>query len=349
VGKTTLMKEISEKFPDSIFLNAEIPNVRAVFETQNPEKIRSYIGEKKYVFIDEAQKISDIGLVLKILYDSFPDLHIMVTGSSSFELSSSIHEPLTGRNRTFFLPPLSLTEWQTENTFSRFEMENFLESFLRFGMYPEILSAVSEEEKKEAITQISSDYLYQDVLQFQNLKNPKLLRKLLQALALQIGSEVSFHELAQLLKTSSATIEHYIDLLEKSFVIFSLPAYSTNPRKEIAKKQKIYFYDLGVRNAIIENFQSLDLRTDIGGLWENFCIVEQRKSSGKIGKKGLEFFWRSYSQKEVDYIIWENEKMQAFEYKWNPRKKVTAPKLFTDLYPQAEFSVCTPENFWEIL
>ena len=316
------------------FLNAEIPNVKNLFETKNPEKIYSYFGKSKYIFIDEAQTINEIGLVLKILYDTFSDIHIMVTGSSSFELSSKIHEPLTGRNRTFFLPPLSLEEWQDEKKYSRFEMDDLLEQFLRFGMYPEILSASSDAEKKEAIIQISSDYLYKDILQFQNLKNPKLLRKLLQALALQIGSEVSFHELSQLLKTSSATIEHYIDLLEKSFVIFSLPAYSTNPQKEIAKKQKIYFYDVGVRN-------------DIGGLWENFCIVEQRKSSQRIGKQWQEFFWRSYSQKEVDYIVIENEEMNAFEYKWNTRKKVKAPKLFSDLYPHSTFSVLSPENFWK--
>ncbi len=352
VGKTTLMKKISKKYENSIFINAELPNVQEVFETQNPEYIISYFGNKKYIFIDEAQKISNIGIILKILYDSFPHLHIMATGSSSFELSTKLHEPLTGRNRTFLMLPLSLSEWQKEKNYSLFDIENNLFQYLRFGMYPEILNANSDIEKKEAIQELSSDYLYQDVLQFQNLKNPKLLRNLLKALALQVGSEVSYHELSQLLKTSSSTIEHYIDLLEKSFVIFTLSAFSTNPRKEISKKQKIYFYDVGILNALLDSFQSIEKRTDIGGLWENFCIVEQKKmmqNKGIIQSAPAEFFWRSYTQKEVDYIICSEGKMDSFEYKWNANKKIKAPKLFTNLYPESSFTLVNPKNLFIIL
>ena len=346
VGKTFLSKKIA-KGKHSLYLDCEKISVREVIESQNLERIKSFLGEKKLVILDEAQKVKNIGTSLKLLVDHHPNMQIIATGSSSFDLSNKVLEPLTGRNFKFNLYPFSLSELK-----KNLSPENFsekLESFLRFGMYPDVALSETEEEARFKLDEIANDYLYQDVLAFEKLKKPDLLLKLLQAIALQLGNEVSFRELASLLQTSGETVQRYLDLLEKTFVIFKLHSFSRNLRKEIGKKIKIYFYDLGIRNSLIQNFAPLNLRNDIGALWENFCISERIKINQERLKKVNKYFWRTYSQKEIDYIEEKDGLLEAYEFKWSPRKKPKAPQEFLENYQNSSFEIISRENYGEFL
>lgn len=274
VGKTTLVRQLIANQDNSRYINCELLENKMALGTTNSAALKSFLGNYKLIVLDEAQYIGDIGRILKIISDTFPDIQLIATGSSSFELGNKISEPLTGRAREYHLYPFSMNELLSLK--DKISLHAEIETILRFGLYPEVYGQ-PEREAIEELSQISSTYLYKDILQFESIKRPDLLLNLLNALALQIGSEVSLNELSRMLGESVPTIQRYIELLEKAYVIFRLRSFSRNLRKEISKGQKIYFYDLGIRNALIRNFNPLTLRSDVGGLWENFCIVERLK------------------------------------------------------------------------
>jgi len=346
VGKTTLAKEIAQQINlKTLWLNGDEADIRILFSDITSTHLKAIIGNNKLLIIDEAQRIKNIGITLKLIYDQIKGVQVLATGSSAFELTSEINEPLTGRKREFFLYPLSYQEMIQHTSF--LEENRMLEHRLIYGYYPEVIKNPGDE--KGILSEISESYLYKDVLSYGKIKKPALLEKLLQDLALQIGNEVSYHELGQLIGADNQTVERYIDLLEKTFVIFRLVSLSRNMRNEIKKGRKIYFYDIGIRNAIIKNFIPLNLRKDVGALWENFLISERLKINHYNQKFVNRFFWRSTTQKEIDYIEEQNGKLYAYEFKWNPKKKVKIPRSFTNLYPEAETQLINPLNFIEFI
>lgn len=346
VGKTTLVKRIFEEYKDEkLYLNCELLSVQQGLSVPEAEKLKSYLGDSKLVILDEAQKITNIGLILKILIDTYPDIQIIATGSSSFDLANRINEPLTGRTWTFTLYPFSISEIKQQN--SRFEIEAKIENILRFGFYPEVFF-LSDDDARNRLDEISSNYLYKDILSFEGIKKSSIIVNLLQLLALQLGNEVSYNELAKQLGVDRLTIQKYLDLLEQSFVIFTLRSFSRNLRKEISKSVKIYFYDLGIRNSLIQNFNQLGIRNDLGALWENFCIVERIKRNSNNNIFANYYFWRTYSQKEVDYIEERDGKLFAFEFKWSAKKK-KIPQEFLNTYDNSEFEIINKENYWEFV
>lgn len=342
VGKTTLVKDILKNYSDnSLYLNSDEPDIQNALANKTSTELRRFIGDKKLLVIDEAQRIRNIGLTIKLLVDNYPKMQIVATGSSSFELANQISEPLTGRAYEFNLYPFSLLELKQQ--YSDLELKRLLPDFLRFGAYPEVITN-PKSESEETISMIAQQYLYKDILEFERLKNPEILLKLLQALALQMGNEVSYNELASLLQVNKVTVERYIQLLEKSFVIFRLTPFSRNPRREINKMRKIYFFDLGIRNSLIKNFNELNLRTDVGALWENFCILERMKSNAFAQKSVNTFFWRTYKGGEIDYLEEHGGKLSGFEFKWT-KEKTKIPKEFRDLHPKATVKIITKDNF----
>jgi len=346
VGKTTLVKNIIPQYEGSVYLNCERQVIKDLLETSNIERIRAYIGETNFVILDEAQKVKNIGSALKLLHDTYPEIQVIATGSSSFELSNVVVEPLTGRNVKFILYPLSVTE--LHNVLGKFRTDEIMENLLRFGLYPDIVLR-GEKQKITLLDELATDYLFRDVLQFENLRRSDLLMSLLKALALQLGNEVSMRELSGLLKTSVETIQKYIHLLEQSFVIFRLTSFSRNLRNELTKSQKIYFYDTGIRNSLLQDYNILQNRLDTGALWENFCLVERKKYLQKTGKRVNQYFWRTYQQKEIDLVEEYQGKLMAYEFKWNPEAKVKVPYEFLRTYKGSEFQVIHPENFWEFI
>lgn len=346
VGKTTLSKQLMQTVEKSRYINCELFENKLALETTNSIALRNFLGNYKLIVLDEAQYIADIGRILKIIADTFPDIQLIATGSSSFELGNRVAEPLTGRSREFLLYPFSVGEILSQD--DSVTIMAGLERLLRFGLYPEV-HGKTDEEAMEELTQISSNYLYKDILQFEQIKRPGLLLNLLNALALQVGNEVSLNELSRMLRETVPTIQRYIELLEKAFVIFRLRSFSRNLRNEIAKGQKIYFYDLGIRNALIRNFNPLNLRNDTGGLWENFCITERMKFNQNRRRFVNAWFWRTYNQKEVDYIEDEGGVLHAFEFKYRAPRKSKAPKIFSESYPDSTFATITRENFLEFL
>ncbi|MDX2190162.1 MAG: ATP-binding protein [Bacteroidota bacterium] len=346
VGKTTICKDLLKNNLPSVYLNCERIQVKELLESKNIEQIRSFLGDNKLVVFDEAQKIKDIGLVLKLIHDTYPEIQIIASGSSSFELSNELNEPLTGRNIKFQISPISINE--LINHFGKMWMNDNLESLLRFGSYPDIVLR-HESEKMMLLDEIATDYLYRDVLMMDSVKNSDLLIKLLKALALQLGNQVSYNELANLLKTSVETIQKYIRLLEHSFVIFKLGTFSRNLRSELAISQKYYFYDLGVRNSLLQNYLPMSNRTDVGALWENFCVIERMKILSEKDTKANHYFWRTYQQQEIDLVEERNGKLLAFEFKYSENAKVKAPKLFLETYKEGAFVVVNKSNFLDTL
>jgi predicted AAA+ superfamily ATPase len=342
VGKTTLSKQILAVHENSRYINCELLENKSALETTNSSLLKSFLGNYHLIVLDEAQHIYEIGRILKIISDTFPEIQVIATGSSSFELGNKISEPLTGRSREYLLFPFSMLELLTNK--DRIAVNSELSELLRFGLYPEVYGK-PEIEAIEELSQIASNYLYKDILQFELIKRPSLLLNLLNALALQIGNEVSLNELSRMLSETVPTIQRYIELLEKAFVIFRLRSFSRNLRKEIAKGQKIYFYDLGIRNALIRNFNPLNLRNDTGGLWENFCIVERMKFNMNSRRFVNSWFWRTYDQKEVDYIEEEGGKITAVEFKFKSGAKSKVIKEFKETYPGATFLTVSPENY----
>lgn len=348
VGKTTLSNKIVARFEktgkSSYFFNADNPTDRDALNDKDLEQLKGLVANYDIILIDEGQKIETIGQTLKLLVDFYGTTkQFIVTGSSSFHLLNMTSEPLTGRKRVFNLYPLSQPEIFSSDLL---RAKKNLENLLIYGTYPEVINSESLTAKQDALRDISSGALYKDILEFQLIKNPSVLNNLLKAIALQVGSEVSYNELSGLLGIDNATVEKYIDLLEKSYVIFRLPPYFTNKRKEISKSKKIYFYDVGIRNSILQNFNTLDLRNDVGSLWENLLITERLKMNTYSRQFPHTYFWRTLNQSEIDYIEEENQQLSAFEFKWNPRRiRKQALKAFRDAYPDTPFETITPENY----
>jgi uncharacterized protein len=345
VGKTTLLRRLQENRPEkSIYLNCDEPDIRHSLTNVSSTEIKALFGSAKLVFLDEAQRIPNAGLTLKLAVDNFPDIQIIATGSSSFELSDNISEPLTGRKFELQLFPFSMQELRRE--YSDLEIERLLEHRMVYGMYPEIVSNSGEE--LDLLKEIARSYLYKDVLQYQQIKNPEILEKLLQALALQISSEVSYNELAALLGIDKKTVASYIRILEQAFIIFPLRPFSRNLRNELKKLRKIYFVDTGIRNALINNFNPLSLRQDAGALWENFMISERLKKNSNDNRSVTIYFWRTHQQQEIDLIEDSGGKLSGFEFKWG-RKKSRIPQLFLKTYQGSSVTPVTPDNFPEFV
>lgn len=346
VGKTTLARQILENHKEEgLYLNCEILSVNQALASPEPEKIKSFFGHHKLVVLDEAQKVPNIGVILKVMVDTYPDLQIIATGSSSFDLANQTSEPLTGRVNRFILYPLSVQE--VAQFTSRLELEAKLDALLRFGAYPEVF-LLPEQNAINRLNELASDYLYKDVLNFEHVKKSSLIINLLQLLALQLGGEVSYQELAKSLGVSRLTIQKYINILEQAFVVFTLRAFSRNLRKEISKSIKIYFYDLGIRNSLIQNFNPLNIRNDVGALWENFLMIERLKKCAYNNIFANRFFWRTYDQKEIDYIEEREGKLFAYEFKWG-KGTSQAPTDFLKTYPNAEFKLINQSNYFDFV
>jgi hypothetical protein len=347
VGKTTLAKKLLNKYGnEQNYFNCDHINVRDSLQHLEPLSLKKIIGNAKIVVFDEAQKIENIGLILKILHDTYPELQIIATGSSSFDLANRIQEPLTGRGLEYILYPFSLHE--LTQIYRRIDLNNQLEQLLLFGSYPEIVQASSQTDARNLLDNLTNKYLYKDVLEFETIKHPNFIVKLLQLLAFQVGNEVSIHELANNLNISRKTVERYLDILEKAFVIFRLKAFSRNLRKEITKKEKIYFYDLGIRNSLIAQYNPLNLRQDKGALWENFCIVERLKYLEYTEHHGNKYFWRTHDQKEIDYVEDYDGILHGYEFKWDG-KSYKIPKDFLTGYPGSSVTIIDRNNYLDFL
>lgn len=347
VGKTTLLKKIiQEQQVDALYLNCDEPQTAAALTNCNLRELQMVIGANKFVVIDEAQKVDNIGLTLKLIVDNMPDVQVIATGSSAFELRNCLNEPLTGRKYEYQMFPISSKEIYQSSGY--IDLKGLLETRLIYGSYPDILNHANDA--RELLRMLTDSYLYKDILATDNLRKPDVLDKLLRALAFQVGSEVSYNELAQTIGTDSKTVERYIELLEKCYIIFRLHGLSRNLRNELKKAKKIYFYDNGVRNAVIQQFAPLELRNDAGALWENFFISERIKRNHYQQNYCNIYFWRTKSQLEIDYIEEQNGQMTAFEMKWNPKKSNTSiPETFLNAYDVKETVVITPENYLEYL
>lgn len=328
-GKTTLVKSFEkESGLRALYISADLSKNENLL-MQRDLKVYSDLTEGyQLLIIDEAQRVPDIGLVLKIMYDEMPHLKVIATGSSSFDLANSASEPLTGRKRIFHLLPLSLEEISGE--MNKYELDQQLEDLLIYGLYPEVYTSRSNE-KKEILEDISESYLFKDVLQLTTVKYIAKIRDLLRLIAFQVGQQVSIHELTNKLGINRETVERYIDLLEKAFVIFRLPAFSRNPRSEVSKMDKIYFYDNGIRNILIDNLKPLDYRTDIGNLWENFVVAERRKQILNYRKNVHSYFWRTYTGTEIDYVEETDTGFTGYEIKLN-KDKFRIPKAWKTEY-----------------
>jgi predicted AAA+ superfamily ATPase len=347
VGKSTLFHQIIQEGAEQVLsLNCDEPEVKNMLSEMNTAELRMLIGNHRLVMIDEAQRVPGIGLTLKRITDNFPDVQLLVTGSSSFQLQGELDEPLTGRKYEYHLYPLSTAELMESGGF--LSVKQMLEARLIYGSYPDVLN--HSDEAKEILMNIAGSYLYKDLLALEGIRKPVLLEKLLVALALQMGSEVSYNEIAQTIGSDSKTVEKYIDLLEKCYIVFRLSAFSRNLRTELKKSKKIYFYDNGIRNAILQNFAPLALRADAGALWENFFISERVKANHYQGRYVKSYFWRTTQQQEIDYIEEEDGAFTAFEMKWNPKKASTAlPSAFVRTYPLKESAIITPDSYLEWL
>lgn len=346
VGKTTLLSLIAQKQQlPVLFLNCDEPEIRDSLTNVNSSELKLLIGSNKLVIIDEAQKVDNIGLTLKIIVDNFKDVQLVATGSSVFDLRNKLNEPLTGRKYEYHLYPISTQE--IIDTLGLISEKKLFESKLIYGSYPDIIN--SQERAKELLLNLVDSYLYKDILALSDVRKPALLEKLLVALALQVGSEVSYNELAQTIQSDSKTVEKYIDLLEKCFVVFRLNAFSRNLRNELKKSKKVYFYDNGVRNAIIQNFAPLALRQDVGALWENFFIAERIKRNQYHLHFVKTYFWRTLQQQEIDFIEEADGEFTLFEMKWNEKKKSSFPASFLKTYLVKEKVIITPNNYLEYL
>lgn len=340
-GKTTfseqLLTEISKK---TLRLNGDEADIRELFIKPNSPFLERLIGDNEVVFIDEAQRIPEIGLVIKIIVDKFKKVQVIATGSSSFELAGSINEPLTGRRYEMQLLPLSYNELLKHTDF--LNEQRLLEQRLIYGSYPEIIVDPNNAEKHLKL--IANSYLYKDLLMLEQIKKPALLEKIVKAIALQVGSEVNVTEIGRLVQADNKTVEKYINLLEKAFVLFSVPAFSGNLRNEIKKGKKLYFYDNGIINAVTNNFNLIKNRSDTGALWENYIISERVKFLNENGIDAKIYFWRTTQQQEVDYIEQRGTKLRAVEFKWNAKATQRFPSTFLTTYPEATTEIVTPEN-----
>ncbi|MDZ7611268.1 MAG: ATP-binding protein [Candidatus Moranbacteria bacterium] len=348
VGKTTLVNQITSNHKNKkvFYLNCDEPKDREYLTDKTSTELKSLIGDSRLVVIDEAQRIANIGLTLKLIVDNYPSIQVIATGSSSFDLANKISEPLTGRKYEFYLYPFSMAE--LTQRYSKIELDRLMERQLVYGFYPEIINKPADAEAN--LREIAKSYLYKDVLQFLEIRNSDLLYRLLQALALQIGNEVSYNELADTLQIDKKTVQRYVSILEQAFVVYRLKPFGRNLRTELRKKQKIYFYDTGIRNALIDNLNPLNLRNDTGSIWENFLISERIKQLHTGFAYSKKFFWRTHQQQEIDYLEEQNGRLSAYEFKWNAKKaKKAAPKIFREAYPEASFKTITPHNYQKFI
>lgn len=345
-GKTTLIKlllnQISQPY---VWFNADEPNVPGLFRSIASYELKNLIGKNKIMVIDEAQRIKGIGLTLKLIVDTIPDVQVIATGSSSFDLLDEINEPLTGRKFEYQLYPFSFSELTKEN--GLLEEKRLMNHRLVFGSYPDVVN--NPDDAMETLNWLADSYLYKDLFRVESIKKPDLIIKLLQLLSYQVGNEVSYNELAQNLSSDPKTIEKYIGLLEKTFVIFRLQALSRNLRNEVKKTRKVYFYDNGIRNAIINNYNPIHTRQDVGVLWENYLISERIKLAANHRIHANRFFWRTKLQQEIDYIEERGGKMWAYEFKYNPSKTAFLSKTFINAYPEHNFQLINSENYPEFL
>ncbi len=345
-GKTTLSRKIINATGlKTLYANADQIKYIDILASRDLNKMKSLVSGYDLLFIDEAQRIPEIGLNLKILHDELPQLKVLVTGSSSFLLSKRISEVLTGRKRIFTLLPFSIGELRS--VFTDFEVADMIDQLLIFGNYPEVIKSTGYHEKEEYLNEVAASYLFKDILELESIKYPSKIRDLLRLLAFQLGSQISINEIGTQLRLNAETVERYLFLLEQSFIVFKLPAFSRNPRKEISKSQKYYFYDNGIRNAIIDNFKLAEARADMGALWENFVITERRKKLIFERRHFQAFFWRNYAGAEIDYLEEYQGKLNAFEIKVN-KMKSRAPKAWITDY-NSEYNCITKDNFLQFL
>ena len=346
VGKTTLVQHFLKKLKNYLFVTGEDLTVQSYLSSQSIQKLKEFIGSCDLLVIDEAQAIPNIGLNLKLIVDHIPNLKVIVTGSSIFDLSKEIGEPLTGRKKTLKLFPLSQIELSKVEDLMK--TKSSLEGRLIFGSYPEVITANSIQEKSEYLREITNDYLFKDLLSFEGLKKSKKIADLLRLIAFQVGKELSLSELGKSLGLNKITIEKYLDILEQAFIIINIRGFSRNLRKEVTKTSRYYFYDNGVRNALINNFNALSFRDDIGSIWENYLVVERIKKQEYKELHANNYFWRTYDQKEIDWVEERDGFLRGFEFKWK-EKKVKAPKIWKETYANSSFDVIHQNNYLDFI
>lgn len=340
VGKTTLIKNILKEFSKTLYLQGDDPKEALLLENKSAQELTELVSNYELVIIDEAQRVENIGTTLKLIADNVPGVKVIASGSSSFDLANKLSEPLTGRNRKFYLYPLSIEE--LVNNYGQIVVNKELETYLTFGLYPKIVSASSREEKALLAKELANDYLFKDLFMFGDIRNSFAFEKLVKLLALRIGSEISYDELAREIGISRPTVLNYVNLLEQAFIIFRLTPLYTNKTKEINKSHKIYFYDVGIRNALINNTDPLELRLDKGAIFENFFIAEKLKAREYSGRNGEIHFWKNRGGGEVDFVEVVGKEIRAYECKW--KEMVKSPKAWVQAYPQASFECVTTEN-----
>lgn len=349
VGKTTLLKEVAKNLEGKEkikFVNGETAIIQEELSSQSIFKLKGFAGETTLLIIDEAQKIPNIGLNLKIIVDNIPGIKIIASGSASFSLAEKVGEPLTGRKKTVRLYPISAKELIGAQDITSYK--EMRDSHIIFGGYPELFNLKTNKEKREYLRELVDSYLFRDILEMEQLKNPKKIRDLLALLAFQVGKEVSLSELGNNLDLHANTVYRYLDLMEKSFIIINIRGFSRNLRKEIAKTSRYYFYDNGARNALINNFNPFNLREDTGALWENFIVMERLKKQAYEPIISNNYFWRTYDQKEIDWVEEREGKLFGYEIKWGD-KKIKEPKLWRETYKNAEYKVINQENYLEFI
>lgn len=350
VGKTTLVNDfLSTVNRDKRILKVSGENIAVseILSSQNLQVLQNFIGDHKLLFIDEAQRIPNIGINLKLIVDSLPEVSIITTGSASFDLASKINEPLTGRKWVFYLYPVSYLEMV--ETIGSFEAKQQLEQRLIWGSYPAVITTTDEVHRRRLMDELLSSYLYKDILEMEGIRHSDKILNLLRLIAFQIGHEVSIQELSTNLALSQATVNKYLDLLEKVFVIFSVNGFSRNLRKEITKTSRYYFFDNGIRNALIQNYNSMSFREDVGSLWENFLMVERRKVNAYSEKFVNSYFWRTYDRKEIDLIEEHNGRLDGYEFKWKGDIKISTVNAFTGTYPNSRVKTVNMGNFEDFL
>ena len=345
VGKTTLLKQLLQQKEGVLWLNGDELQVQNLFANASADRLLSEFSNSKIVILDEAQRIENIGLRLKLIADSDSEVQVIATGSSAFELANKVNEPLTGRKWEYQMFPLSFGEMVAHH--GKLKEMRMLPRRIIYGYYPEVVT--NDGNEVEILKLLTDAYLYKDILSWESIKHPDKLQTLLRALAYQVGSQVSYNELSQMCSMDSKTVERYINLLEQCYIIFRLPSFSRNLRHELKSSRKIYFYDNGIRNALIADYRAPEVRQDIGALWENFVIAERMKSNEYYHRWVNRYFWRTKQQQEIDYLEEGGGNLHAYEMKWNPRAKASITKTFTEAYPNSEFQVITPDNIADFL
>lgn len=345
VGKSTLLEALSVGHNNVRSLNCDNDDERRLLQERTSTELRQLVAPYDFLFIDEAQRVRNIGLTLKMIGDLKLQTQVIVTGSSSLDLADEVNEPATGRLLNYNLFPFSLSELAQAT--SRLDEQRLLEARMIYGLYPEVVN--DPAAARETLVNLTNNYLYKDLLAFRGIKKPDVIMNLVRALALQVGSEVSYNELSGLIGVDKVTVENYINLLEKCFIVFRLNSFSRNLRNEIKKGKKIYFLDNGIRNAVLSNFAPLEMRNDTGALWENLMISERIKRNAYCGSYAHLYFWRTHDHKEIDLIEDMDGRLTAYEFKWNDRKRASVPRIFAENYPNFSYQEINRDSFWDFL